>query len=108
LLTIEALARLDLRPDEILAVTLGGLEASHADFGQIGEDITEWLAVHGQPVAGVMVLPEGSGLAAIRAQGSATVCLNAQGGWGDLTAGEVREALERAASIKHLGAGYGL
>ena len=65
-LNIEALARLDLRPDEILAVTLGGLDPARMNVAQMAEDITEWLAAHGQPVAGVMVLPQGSQLAALR------------------------------------------
>lgn len=66
-LNIEGLARLDLQPDEILAITMGipGLTVEQCE--QVGEYLAMWLADHGQPVAGVLVLPQGSQLAAIRA-----------------------------------------
>lgn len=66
-LNIEGLARLDLRPDEILAITLGVPNLDIDQCEQVSEYLTGWLAVHGQPVAGVLVLPQGTHLAAIRA-----------------------------------------
>lgn len=72
-LNIEALARLDLRPDEILAVTLGIPDLTIDQCAEAQDWLTAWLAEHGQPVAGVLVLPQGSQLAAIRAPEPATV-----------------------------------
>lgn len=66
-LNIEALARLDLRPDEILAVTYGVPGLTVDQCVEVQEWLTGWLADHGQPVAGVLVLPQGSQLAALRA-----------------------------------------
>jgi hypothetical protein len=65
-LNIEALTRLDMRPDEILAVTLGVPDLTVQQCAEAQEWLTEWLAEHGQPVAGVLVLPQGSQLAAMR------------------------------------------
>lgn len=92
-LKIEALARLDLRPDEILAVTYGvpGLTVDQCE--QVSDYLRNWLADHGQPVAGVLVLPQGSQLAAIRTPQPVTV--NIDLGSTGMTA-EEREKFARA------------
>lgn len=78
-LNIEALARLDLRPDEILAVTYGMPGMTPRQCAEAQEWLTAWLADHGQPAAGVLVLPQGSGLAAIRAPEPVTVNIDIKG-----------------------------
>lgn len=78
-LNIEALARLDLRPDEILAVTFGAPNLTADQCAEVQEWLTTWLAAHGQPVAGVLVLPQGTGLAAIRAPEPVTVNIDFKG-----------------------------
>jgi hypothetical protein len=107
-LNIEALARLDLRPDEILAVTYGipGITVDQCE--QVQEWLTCWLADHGQPVAGVLVLPQGSSLAAVRAPKDDAPSGTLPDSWGGLNRAEIREALESASAIKHLRGGYGL
>lgn len=107
-LNIEGLARLDLRPDEILAVTVGWPDLTVHQLQDFEEFLTGWLAIHGQPAAGVMVLPQGSQLAAIRAPEGDAASATLPSSWGGLNRAEIREALERAASLKDLRSGYGL
>lgn len=57
---VETLTRLDLKPNEILAVTVAWSNPTPAQLEQFGEFVTGWLAAHGMPVAGVLVLPPGS------------------------------------------------
>lgn len=107
-INIEALARLDLRPDEILAVTLGTPNLTADQCAEAQEWLTDWFATHGQPVAGVLVLPQGSQLAAVRAPEDASTTGSLPASWGGLNHAEIREALESAADIKHLRSSYGL
>lgn len=68
---IEALTRLDLRPDEVLAVTLGIPGLKPMQLQEFEEFLTIWLCEHNRPVAGVLVLPQGSQLAAISGRDAA-------------------------------------
>lgn len=64
-LDVEALTRLDLKPDEILAVTVGWHDATPVQLEMFGEYLTDWLDVHHMPVAGVLMLPRGSTVQAV-------------------------------------------
>lgn len=78
-LNIEGLARLDLRPDEILAVTLAVPDLTAQQCEEAQSYIAARLHEYGQPVAGVLVLPQGSQLAAIRAPKPVTVNVDFSG-----------------------------
>jgi hypothetical protein len=77
-ITIEALTRLDLKPTEVLAVTVGWPDLTPAQLEQFGEFLTDWLNFHHMPVAGVLVLPSGSSMQAIA---PTTLTLNLQGSY---------------------------
>ena len=96
-LNIEALARLDLRPDEILVVAFGDPDVTAWQCAEVQEWLTDWLADHSQPVAGVLVLPQGTQLAAIRAPQPVTVNVDFKGtGWdSDQVEGFTREFTDR-------------
>jgi hypothetical protein len=64
-LDFEALTRLDLKPDEILAATVGWPDCAPVQLEMFGEYLTDWLDTHHMPVAGVLVLPHGSSMQAI-------------------------------------------
>ena len=64
-ITIEALTRLDLKPDEILAVTIGWPDLKPWQLEQFSEFLASWLDCHHMPVAGVLILPAGSQVIAL-------------------------------------------
>lgn len=101
-INIEALTRLDLKPDEILAVTVGWPNLTPVQLEQYGEFIADWLDQHNTPVAGVLILPQGSSLAAIPPPTEDAPSVVLPSNWGGLNHAEIREALESAAAIKHL------
>lgn len=105
-LDVEALTCLDLKPDEFLAVTVGWTNCTPAQLEEFGEYLAGWLRKHGMPVAGVLALPPGSSLAAVPPPKDSPPPRALPDSWGGLNHAEIREALESAASIKHL-AGHG-
>lgn len=66
-ITIEALTRLDLKPSEVLAVTVGWPGLTPVQLEQYGEFLADWFDLHQMSVAGVLVLPQGSQVTAIAA-----------------------------------------
>jgi hypothetical protein len=92
-INIEALGRLDLRPDEILAVTLGGPQLTPDQLAEASEWLTAWLHEHGMPVAGVLILPQGSELAAIRAPEPVTTTVDVHVG-GNLDEQKIRKVVD--------------
>jgi hypothetical protein len=71
---IERITRLDLQPDEVLAVTVGWDDLTMEQIDDFGQLLATWLTEHGVRIAGVVILPKGSKLAAINASDEIGPC----------------------------------